>query len=527
MLKLVVVMVLVASGPVFAAEGAGIGQVQVEPVTDVAPKRMNLQGFLTDNQGNPVEGTRAMIFRIYRDNVMQWEESQDVEVSAGLFSVEMGTVVPIPSVVFGTGVSFELELLVTGQALSPRVPLTSTGFSFHSAGVERPLTPALGSDEIDAGAVTMEKINQSGAQEGQVITWTGSAWAPRTGGGGGGVTSVSQGNGVTCTPNPITTTGTVSLDETYLEDLFIENQGSVPQDANFMISGAGQAEQFAGISATTQVPGIYGDGVGFCSGVYGTAASDSWAGVTGDNSATDGVGTYGFGDFAGAAGACENPDGSGVFGSNTANTGTGLMGAGNGQPAQYLTDGSGGAFTGTVIGAFGYCSNGSGDRGGGYFSEPGGGFAWVAANIGGVSYKIGGQGQVSTSMPTRAGEKSLFAPEMPEPWLEDCGRARLENGHCRVDLEPLFSDCVTADADHPLNVFVTLNDDCHGVYVKTDARGFDVHELNGGTSDAEFTWRALGRWKGYEDLRMPDAPPRLETTEREPPSAGMIGGNDE
>ena len=55
------------------------------------------------------------------------------------------------------------------------------------------------------------------------------------------MTSVSQGSGIICTPNPITTTGTVTLDESHLADLFIENQGATPQDANFMISGAGQA----------------------------------------------------------------------------------------------------------------------------------------------------------------------------------------------------------------------------------------------------------------------------------------------
>ena len=165
---------------------------------------------------------------------------------------------------------------------------------------------------------------------------------------------------------------------------------------------------------------------------------------------------------------------------------------------------------------FGYCAGQSGNRGGGYFSEPGGGFAWVAANVGGVAYKIGGQGQVATTMTTRTGDRSLFAPEMPSPWFEDVGRARLEHGHCRVDLEPLYSDCVTVDADHPLNVFVQLNGDCRGVYVTTDETGFDVHELGGGASNVGFTWRALGSWKGYEDLRMPDAPPRLETQ----PAAG-------
>lgn len=505
-----VVMVLL---PVLlaAAGAAGLpGEVSVE--YEAVPGLMNVQGRLTDADGNPVNGVRAMIFRIYRDDVLQWEESRDVTVREGLFSLELGQVVPIPAIIFATGTRHELELLVTGQALVPRVGLTSTGFAFRTAGLDRPLTPAIADNEIADGAVTMAKINRSGASTGQVIMWTGTAWAPRDGGGGGGgVSSVGQGRGIVCTPNPIVSTGTVRLDTSYTDERYIRNQADYEQSANFLISGAGQAEQFAGVSGTADVPGIYGDGGRHCTGVYGEATDSDWAGVTGLNEAADGVGLVGFGRFAGVAGQVEQAAGSGVFGANLANAGTGIIGTGNDQPGQYLSDGSGGAFTGRQTGVFGYATGSSGNRGGGYFSEPGGGFAWVSANVGGISYKIGGQGQVSTTMPTRDGDKALFAPEMPSPWLEDCGRARLQEGHCRVDLDPLFWDCVTINEQHPLLVFVQLNDDCRGVYVKTDAYGFDVYELEQGRSNAEFTWRALGRWKGYEDVRMPVGLPRLET----------------
>lgn len=494
-----------------AVLASGANNVSVERI-DAVPGKMNLQGFLTTAEGVPVDGVRAMVFRIYRDNVLQWEESQDVNVRQGLFSANLGNVVPIPAIIFSSGSLHELEILVTGQALSPRVTLTSTGFSFRTAGLDRPLTPALAENEIADGAVTMAKINRSGANPGQVIKWTGSAWAPRddSAGGGGGVSSVAQGRGIVCVPNPIVASGTVRLDTLYVDNRYIRNQSASEQEADFLISGAGQAEQFAGLSSTEDVPGIYGAGGQYCTGTYGEAETGDWAGVTGANEATGGVGVVGFGTLFGVAGQVENASGCAVFGGNLARSGTGIIGAGNNSPGQYLTDGSGGAFTGSKIGAFGYCSNTSGNRGGGYFAEPGGGFAWVAANVGGVTYKIGGQGQVSTTMKTRAGDKALFAPEMPSPYLEDCGRGRLQNGHCRVDLEDLFSDCVTVNEQHPLLVFIQLNDECNGVYVKTDSRGFDVYELGGGRSSAEFTWRALARWKGYENIRMPEGLPRLE-----------------
>jgi len=497
-----------------AVAALAAGFVKVERIEDAVPGKMNLQGFLTDAGGNPVEGTRAMIFRIYRDNVMQWEESQDVSVRAGLFAAELGSLTPIPGVIFGSGSSHELELLVTGQALSPRVPISSNAFSFRTGGIDRPITPALAEAEIADGAVGMAKIAQSGASTGQVIKWTGSAWAPRDdsagGGSGGGVTSVSQARGVVCTPNPITATGSVRLDTAYSDGRYIVNQADAEQDANFMLSGAGQASQFTGISSQADAPGIYGSGGTYCSGTYGESEASDWAGVTGTNEQTDGVGVVGFGQFAGAAGQVDYADGCGLFGANLDASGTGAIGAGNGEAGQYLLEGSGGAFTGTVIGAFGYCANSSGDRGGGYFAEPNGGFAWVAANVGGDDYKIGGAGLVATTISTRAGDKSLFAPEMPEPWFEDCGRARLSSGHCRVELEPLFSDCITVDAAHPLAVFVQANEECNGVYVKTDTRGFDVYELSQGRSNAEFSFRVLGHWKGHENLRFPDGLRRLE-----------------
>jgi hypothetical protein len=75
-----------------------------------------------------------------------------------------------------------------------------------------------------------------------------------------------------------------------------------------------------------------------------------------------------------------------------------------------------------------------------------------------------------------------------------------------VNLEKLFSDCITVNAEHQLKVFVQLEDDCKGVYVNKDATGFDVRELQGGTSNARFSWRVLAKWKGNEKVRLPDAP---------------------
>ncbi len=387
----------------------------------------------------------------------------------------------------------------------------------------------------------------------------------------GTVTSISQGTGITCTPNPITTTGTVALNTSYTDGRYILNQSTSAQTGNFWISGSGRAQQFYGVTATSAAPAIFGVGGTYSYGVYGTASSGSQFGVgalntnasgtgiigvgnntTGSylangsggaftaNAASPGCGVYAFnrnasgtgiigvgnnlsgtylsggsgGAFTGNVGAfgtSATATGFGLYGTNTNTSGTGIIGVGNNTGGYYLTAGSGGAFTGTAFGVYGRANNTSGARGGGYFTEGGGTYAYVAYNSGTVAYKIAGSGTVSTIMETKRGKKSLFAPEMPEAYFEDVGEGQLVNGHCRINLDPLFLDCITVNENYSLKVFVQLEDDCNGVYVKKDRTGFDVYELKNGRSNARFSYRVLGKWKGYEHLRFPDAPPPLET----------------
>jgi hypothetical protein len=100
---------------------------------------------------------------------------------------------------------------------------------------------------------------------------------------------------------------------------------------------------------------------------------------------------------------------------------------------------------------------------------------------------------------------------MPEPYFEDVGEGQLTNGHYRVNLDPTFIDCITVSDKYPLKVFVQVEDDCNGVYVKKDKNGFDVFELQSGRSNVNFSYRVLGKWKGYEHLRFEDAPQPLQT----------------
>jgi hypothetical protein len=251
------------------------------------------------------------------------------------------------------------------------------------------------------------------------------------------------------------------------------------------------------------VPWTFGSG----GGIEATGETRGIIGFS-DQTVANGIGVYGYSlDNSGAT------FGAGVFGRHLGTYGTAIIGMGNGGGSYVtLSVGSGGAFTGDSIGLAGFSFGSSGNVCGGYFDNFNGAlgsFCYIAYEYSGVDYKVIGSGIASTIMETREGNKTLFCPESPEPWFEDIGEGQLINGSSgRITLDPKFLDCITVNEDNPLKVFVQLRGNCNGVYVKTYNDGFEVVELQNGTSDAKFCYRVIGAWKGYENTRFPDAPTR-------------------
>jgi len=245
-----------------------------------------------------------------------------------------------------------------------------------------------------------------------------------------------------------------------------------------------------GVLATTD---HYGDGVGY--GGYFVAYGN-------DNNDNNVYGVRGYGSGYG---------GTTVGGAFRAWADVGGIGVGVLGYAHDGDDNIGGEFqTGT---AWGQVACEGTNVFGAYFDDGDTLYSYVGYNWSGTGYKILGSGTASTIMKTREGQKILFCPESPEIWFEDLGSAKLIDGHCHVELDPIFLDCVTIDENHPMKVFVQLNDDCNGVYVKKGKSGFDVYELAGGTSAAEFDYRIMAKRRGDEDKRFPEAPPRLKPTQ--------------
>ncbi len=266
-------------------------------------------------------------------------------------------------------------------------------------------------------------------------------------------------------------------------------------------------------------------------GVWGE--TDNNYGVIGSTNASSGfsVGVFGFaaanpgnGTATGVEGLTYQQSGYGVKATNTNSNGTALY-------ARNTAAGSGDK----GVGIFGESS-----QSGGYGVE---GFDTLGTGVGGFvdatfatagifgNYKTGiydqfaistfGQisnGTKSTVVPDKNDKARLmFCAEAPEVLFEDYGSASLVNGKVHVNLESIYAMNVAIDDKHPLRVLITLEGDCKGVYVtnKTSS-GFDVVELQSGSSNVKFTYEVIanrinktladGTIAQYSDMRFPDAP---------------------
>jgi hypothetical protein len=242
-LILLAVSLALAASPV--AEKA-VSVAETDAIT--IPRMLSYQGKVTDNVGNPVaDTTYSVLFSLYTvpsGGSSFWSETQTVRTSGGLFSVLLGSVTPIGALPDGGALYLGMKVGVDPEMI-PRLRVASTAYAYlaeraaNSDLVQGKDTNALDGRYVNegqaaggnlAGTYPDPTLAQQGATTGQVLKWTGSAWAPRNdsvggGGGSGTVTSVSQATGVVCTPNPITATGTVGFDQTWGDGRYVNAAG--------------------------------------------------------------------------------------------------------------------------------------------------------------------------------------------------------------------------------------------------------------------------------------------------------------
>jgi hypothetical protein len=309
-----------------------------------------------------------------------------------------------------------------------------------------------------------------------------------------------------------------------------------------------------GIGLTGQNTAALGAGTG--NGVYGATQQSNGFGLYGSNLNTAGTGVLGIGNavptftlVAGGSGGAffgsltglyaftAGIEGYGVYGrAISTSSAYGVVGNANNVQGAAPTIGAGGAFFGYDYGvsalqtdlsentqtAAGYFINGNT---GGVATSTTLVEAWSAAN---THYKIWNDqvGAVSTSVPDLNGNPAtLHATETPEFYFQDYGQGQLINGKTHIEIDPILVKNVTINEKHPLRVFVQLEGDCKGVYVTNKtAHGFDVVELNGGTSNTSFQWSITcnvadamvgTRVSKFADIRFEAGPKRdLNTLEK-------------
>lgn len=372
--------------------------------------------------------------------------------------------------------------------------------------------------------------------------WNGSRWTP-----------IDGGNDWKTSGNANTTPGT-GANQNYLgttdnKNLIVATDGT----ERMVVENDGQVSVNGGPLYTTDRFTSLGEDGERAISAY--SSGNGGYGVYGSNNG-NGIGVYGISTGTGVRGESSGATGFGVYGLNYTNNGTGIIGSGNNLGGgSYLNVGSGGAFTGTIVGAAGYgtnASNGVGIAGAGnnqnittigtvgaggafigtqwgvtavaayngndntvnraayigrYYSSMGNQeTVYVGARIGDVHYKIlgTGGGSVSTTMSTSQGERVLFAPESPENWFFDIGEVQLNNGKAVVHLDKIFGEII-ADSK-PFKVFVQGSEGAMGsirITRNIAEKSFLVEDL-GGRSNGTVQYSIYAIWKGKENIRFPE-----------------------
>lgn len=100
------------------------------------PGLINYQGKLTDELGIPVNREAEMTFSLYTaaaGNWAIWSESQDVQVTDGIFNVLLGSINPLCSDHFAAGPEAYLGVKIGEDVeLVPRQKIASTAYSLRS-----------------------------------------------------------------------------------------------------------------------------------------------------------------------------------------------------------------------------------------------------------------------------------------------------------------------------------------------------------------------------------------------------------
>lgn len=97
------------------------------------PRSISYQGVLTDNAGQPQpDGNYVFTFKLYDGATEIWTERKTLEVKKGILSTALGDSTAFgPTVLFDKPYSLGIKVGAESE-LSPRIPLTSVGYSMNA-----------------------------------------------------------------------------------------------------------------------------------------------------------------------------------------------------------------------------------------------------------------------------------------------------------------------------------------------------------------------------------------------------------
>jgi hypothetical protein len=306
--------------------------------------------------------------------------------------------------------------------------------------------------------------------------------------------------------NSETTTTEVTKNQFFLPVLDLINDHGV---ALLAIGGNDEGPAGEGVSASSPSYGVYSDG--------GQAGVLGFGPIGVDGATVGGIGvrgaaTGGNDNIAGVQG--KSTSGAGVWAES--DTGVGAYCNSNETAAVY-------GYSLNSLGVYGTSTNGSAVAG---FAQAGGSGV-VGSSQSGFAGQFNGPVFISGDL-TVLGVKSaavtlpdgslrgLFAIESPASIFEDFGEAELQAGQAYVRLSEDFAAAI-GEVRH---VFLTAEGDCRGLYVsqKSEA-GFEVREMQGGSSNVRFSYRVIGSRKDVSRERMPTLPRPSDPGHPDPPSA--------
>jgi len=127
------------------------------------PPMINYQGKLLQPSGAPVaDGTYQMTFAIYgapTGGTALWSETNpSVQVKGGLFATVLGSVVSLPSSVFGNTTLYFGVQVGSDPEMTPRQQMVSSAFAFRSSVAGTVDDGAITTSKIAANAVTANNI---------------------------------------------------------------------------------------------------------------------------------------------------------------------------------------------------------------------------------------------------------------------------------------------------------------------------------------------------------------------------------